>query len=144
LLTFPHEYASQSITTQANHFLDNLGRHSLRPADDISFSGSNWHISGQLTRSKHQQLALGPPLFCSIIVRWAVLPRVEQASKALVVFVMGLALAESCGIIGTILGGEHKTLLFAASLLAVLQYIPLFASRFEQRSSTPPNTKVVK
>jgi hypothetical protein len=67
-----------------------------------------------------------------------------QASKALVVFVMGLALAESCGIIGIILGGEHKTLLFAASLLALLQYAPLFASRFEQGSSTPPNTKVVK
>jgi hypothetical protein len=85
-----------------------------------------------------------PPLLCSIIVRWAVLPRMEQAAKALVIFVMGLALAESCGIIGIILGGEHKNLFFLAGILAVLQYIPLFASRFSQESSAPPHTKVVK
>jgi len=89
-------------------------------------------------------IAALPPLFCSIIVRWAVLPRMGQASKALVVFVMGLALAESCGIVGIILGGEHKNLLFLAGFLAVLQYIPLFASRFSQESSAPPHTKVVK
>jgi hypothetical protein len=90
-------------------------------------------------------LAAGlPPLLFSIITRWAILPRIDNPTKALSVFVVGMALAEACGIIGIIFGGEHKNLVFAAGVLGVLQYIPLFASRFGQESSAPPHTKVVK
>jgi len=85
-----------------------------------------------------------PPLVFSIVARWAILPRIDNPAKALSAFIVGMALAEGCGIIGIILGGEHKNLLFAAGVLGVLQYIPLFASRFGQESSAPPHTKVVK
>ncbi len=85
-----------------------------------------------------------PPLLFSIVNRWAILPRIDDPSKALIIFVMGMALAEGCGIIGIILGGEHKNLLFAAGMFGVLQYIPLFAGRFGQESPAPPHTKVVK
>lgn len=90
-------------------------------------------------------LAAGlPPLVFSIVARWAILPRIDNPAKALSAFIVGMALAEGCGIIGIILGGEHKNLLFAAGVLGVLQYIPLFANRFGQETSAPPHTKVVK
>ncbi len=85
-----------------------------------------------------------PPLVISIVVRWAVLPRIENATKALSLFVVGMAMAEGCGVIGIILGGAHKNLLFIAGLLGILQFIPIFASRFGQEPTAPPHTKVVK
>jgi hypothetical protein len=89
-------------------------------------------------------IAALPPLVISVVVRWAILPRIENATKALSIFVMGMALAEGCGMIGIILGGAHKNLLFIAGIVGVLQYAPIFASRFGQESTAPPHTKVVK
>lgn len=70
------------------------------------------------------------PLFLSIIIRWLVLPRYTDPQRALVVFIMGLALAESCGMLGIFLGGPYRDALFLLGVLGVFQYLPVFARKF--------------
>lgn len=70
------------------------------------------------------------PLLFSSGLRWLLLPRQQIAIKAYVIFVMGLATAESCSLLGIFLGGEHRFDLFVLGLLGVLQWMPLFARRF--------------
>lgn len=105
--------------------------------------------SPQSSASQSSGLPLGlivglPPLIFSIITRWALLPRIDNPSKALGVFIVGMAMAEGCGIIGIFLGGAQKNLLVIAALVGILQYIPFFASRFGQERTAPPHTKIVK
>lgn len=69
------------------------------------------------------------PLFVSIVIRWLVLPRYQDLKRALPVFIVGLALAESCGILGLFLGGPYRDDVFALGVLGVAQYVPLFARR---------------
>ena len=69
------------------------------------------------------------PLFVSIVIRWLVLPRYDDLARLLPVFILGLALAEACGIVGLFLGGAYRDDLFALSVLGVLQFVPLFARR---------------
>jgi hypothetical protein len=74
------------------------------------------------------------PLFVSIIVRWLVLPRAANPGQALVMFIVGLALAESSGILGIFLGGVYKDDIFFLGVLGVAQFVPLFARKlFEPR-----------
>ena len=73
-------------------------------------------------------VALGP-LVMSAAVRWLVLPRVRDVRRALPVFVMGLALAEGCGILGIFLGGPHRESLFLLGVLGVGQFVPVFARK---------------
>jgi len=76
------------------------------------------------------------PLFVSIIIRWLVLPRFNDPRRALVMFVVGLALAECCGFLGIFLGGVYKDDLFLLGVLGVAQFVPLFARKlFEPKSS---------
>ena len=83
-------------------------------------------------------------MLISTVIRWVVLPRIEEITKALPIFIVGMAMAEGCGISGIILGGAHKNLLFAAGVLGILQYAPTFISRFAEKQTGPPHTKVVK
>lgn len=69
------------------------------------------------------------PLFVSIVIRWLVLPRYDELKPALPVFVVGLALAESCGILGMFLGGPYRDDLFVLGVLGVTQFVPVFAKR---------------
>ncbi len=69
------------------------------------------------------------PLFLSIIIRWLVLPRYTEAPKAFVMFVLGLALAEGCGLLGIFLGGPYRDALFVLGLLGIGQFVPLYARR---------------
>ena len=76
------------------------------------------------------------PLFVSIIIRWLVLPRYTEPSRALVVFIMGMALAEGCGIMGIFLGGAYRDALFVLGVLGVFQYVPFFAKKlFEPKAN---------
>lgn len=76
------------------------------------------------------------PLFVSIIVRWLVLPRFQDPQRALVMFILGLGLAESCGFLGIFLGGVYKDDIFLLGVLGVAQFMPLFARKlFEPKSS---------
>jgi hypothetical protein len=67
------------------------------------------------------------PLFVSIVIRWLVLPRSAGPGAAFGMFIVGLALAESCGILGIFLGGPYREDLFVLGVLGVTQYAPLFA-----------------
>jgi hypothetical protein len=69
------------------------------------------------------------PLFLSIILRWLVLPRYTDLARALPVFIVGLALAEACGILGIFLGGPYRDDLFVLGVLGVTQYVPLFIAK---------------
>jgi hypothetical protein len=74
-------------------------------------------------------IGLGP-LFVSIIIRWLVLPRSPAPGPAFAMFIMGLALAEGCGILGVFLGGPYREDLFVLGVLGVGQYVPLYARKF--------------
>jgi hypothetical protein len=70
------------------------------------------------------------PLFVSIVLRWLALPRSGMPpGRLLVMFVVGIALADACGIFGIILGGPYRQDLFVLGLLGVGQWVPLFARR---------------
>ncbi|MES1169033.1 MAG: hypothetical protein ABUL61_07655, partial [Oleiharenicola lentus] len=69
------------------------------------------------------------PLFVSIVIRWLVLPRATQAGAALVMFILGTAMAEACGILGLLLGGPYRDSLFVLGVMGVTSYVPLFARR---------------
>ena len=74
-------------------------------------------------------IALGP-FFLSIVMRWAFLARTAQAQRALVFFIVGIAMAESVCFIGLFLAPAHKLELFILSALGIFQFIPYFAGRF--------------
>jgi hypothetical protein len=69
------------------------------------------------------------PLFVSIVIRWLVLPRYDDLTRAFPVFIVGLALAESCGILGIFLGGPYRDDLFALGVFGVVQFVPVFVRR---------------
>ena len=76
------------------------------------------------------------PLFVSTIIRWLVLPRCSDLRRAFPVYIVGLALAEVCGIMGIFLGGPYRDSLFVLGVLGVTSYVPLFAKRLlEPRGS---------
>ncbi|MDP2137201.1 MAG: hypothetical protein Q8J74_05055 [Candidatus Didemnitutus sp.] len=76
------------------------------------------------------------PLFLSIIIRWLVLPRYTEAPKAFVMFVLGLALAESCGLLGIFFGGPYRDDLFVLGLLGIGQFVPFYARRLYEPRAT--------
>lgn len=70
------------------------------------------------------------PLFVSIVIRWLVWPRSAAPGPAFVMFIIGLALAESCGLLGIFLGGPYREDLFVLGVLGVAQFVPLNVRRF--------------
>lgn len=70
------------------------------------------------------------PLFVSIIIRWLVLPRFSDFKRAFYMFVAGLTLAESCGILGIFMGGPYRDSLFVLGLLGIAQFMPFFAKQY--------------
>jgi len=69
------------------------------------------------------------PLFVSIIIRWLVLPRAPEPNRAFVLFIVGLSLAEACGILGIFLGGPYRDSLFVLGVLGIAQYVPFYAKK---------------
>ena len=70
------------------------------------------------------------PLSISCVLRWLVIPRVTQRETGFIVFIVGIALAESCGILGLVIFNIYSKELVTLSLLGILQWAPLFARRF--------------
>jgi hypothetical protein len=70
------------------------------------------------------------PLFVSIVIRWLVMPRSTEPQGALVMFIIGLALAEACGMLGIFLGGPYREDLFVLGVLGIAQFVPLNVRRF--------------
>jgi hypothetical protein len=67
------------------------------------------------------------PLFISIIIRWLVLPRSRAPGRPLGLFIVGLALAETGGVLGLFGGGPYRDELVLLGVLGLAQYVPLFA-----------------
>ena len=83
-----------------------------------------------------QGLAGVVPLFVSIVIRWLVLPRSTEPTRAFVLFMIGVALAEACGILGMFLGGPYRDSLFVLGVLGIAQYVPFFAKKlFDPKGS---------
>jgi len=70
------------------------------------------------------------PMMVSVVVRWLVLPRATSMSRAFVIFIIGLAMAEGCGILGIFLGGAYRDDLFLLGVFGIVQYIPIFAKNY--------------
>ena len=70
------------------------------------------------------------PMVVSVVVRWLVLPRATEMNRAFVIFVVGLALVEACGILGIFFGGPYRDDLFVLGLFAIGQYVPFFAKAY--------------
>lgn len=90
-------------------------------------------VEGEVNALRY--LAIGP-LAISSLLRWLVLPRLQDRGKALVVYIAGLALAEGSGLLGLFLGGVLRESFFVLGVLGVMQWIPVFARRFSS-SETP-------
>lgn len=72
----------------------------------------------------------------SIVIRWLVLPRSTAPGPAFFMFIVGLVLAEACGLLGTFLGGPYRDSLFVLGVLGVTQYVPFYARKlFEPKGS---------
>lgn len=69
------------------------------------------------------------PLFVSIVIRGLVLPRCSDIGRVLPVYIVGLALAEACGLLGVFLGGPYRESLFVLGVLGVTSYVPVFVKR---------------
>jgi hypothetical protein len=70
------------------------------------------------------------PLFVSIVLRWLVLPRAIEPNRAFILFIVGIALAQACGILGIFLGGPYRDSLFLLGVLGIAQYVPFYAKKF--------------
>jgi hypothetical protein len=83
-----------------------------------------------------QGLAGFVPLFLSVVIRWLVLPRATEPNRALVLFIAGLGLGESCGLLGIFLGGPYRDSLFVLGVLGIVQYVPFYARKlFDPKGS---------
>jgi hypothetical protein len=70
------------------------------------------------------------PLFVSVVIRWLVLPRDLEMRRAFTLFIVGVSLAEACGVLGIFLGGPYRDDLFLLGALGIAQYLPFFARRY--------------
>jgi hypothetical protein len=68
----------------------------------------------------------------SVLIRWAVLPRLHKPQPAFVMFVAGLTLAEAVAILGMFVVPENKPELVGLGILGMLQFAPFFAARYFQ------------
>ncbi len=75
------------------------------------------------------QLALIPVLI-SVVLRWTVLPTIEEPTKALSVMVIGIALAEATCFQGIFIFPSHQFPLFFASAAGIFQFIPIYVGRY--------------
>ncbi len=87
--------------------------------------------SGGSAKTSQMFLGLGAmQVVASAVVRWGLLPKVQEAAKAFPLFVVGMSLAESGCFFGLFLVPAYKQELFFASILGIAQFVPIFASRF--------------
>lgn len=67
-------------------------------------------------------------LAASTTLRWLFFPRLgSDPQKALIAFIIGLAMAESCSFLGILLGSSYRDELFVLGALGIVQWMPLYA-----------------
>jgi hypothetical protein len=70
------------------------------------------------------------PFVLSTIIRWLVLPQIQNARTALPWFIVGMALAEATCILGIFVFPAQREVLFILGALGIFQFIPYFARRY--------------
>ena len=91
--------------------------HNHAAPSDSTFNSSIW-------------LAGFAPLIVSSLLRWLALPLMPNAQAALTMFLLGIALAESCCFLGLFIFPAHRLEMFLMSVFGILQFIPVFANRY--------------
>jgi hypothetical protein len=84
-------------------------------------------------------LAAIAPVALSAIVRWLVLLRAQSAQTALLLFILGIAMAEATCFLGLLIFPAHKQELLMLSALGIFQFIPFFARRFFEHADPDRN-----
>ena len=69
---------------------------------------------------------LAGPLAISVVLRWIILPKALSFGAMTPIFIAGLAIAESLVFLGLFVAPAFADLFTVVSILAVIQYIPLF------------------
>lgn len=92
--------------------------------------GSTVTSASSLASNSNVWIVAAAPVFVSAVIRWVVLPRASSIRAALILFVLGIAMAEATLFFGLFLFPAHKLELFIASALGVIQFIPYYAGRF--------------
>jgi FtsH-binding integral membrane protein len=67
----------------------------------------------------------------AVVVRWLVMPRFQQRSRAFPIFVVGVALSEACALTGIFLSPDLRNLWFVLACVSLVQFVPIFVNRFE-------------
>lgn len=70
------------------------------------------------------------PFAAAVLVRWFVLPRFREGARAFPLFIVGLALAEACGIIGLFLVPDLAPTYLVLGLAGLLLFAPFFAAKY--------------
>lgn len=70
------------------------------------------------------------PLGLAVVVRWLILPRLRERTRAFPIFIIGLALAEGCGILGIFLVPDLAATYYVLALFGLIQFTPVFAARY--------------
>ncbi len=70
------------------------------------------------------------PLFVASAIRWLVLRRMTDGLRAFPLFVVGLAMAEGCSLLGLFLVPELRQTYLALGVFTLAQYAPFFVSQY--------------
>ncbi len=69
----------------------------------------------------------------SCVARWLVLRRLRAIQSAFVLFVVGIALAEACGLVGVLLGA-HRAGFLILGAVGIAQWMPFFARGYTEKA----------
>ena len=86
-------------------------------------------VSGNATSPLPWELAL-IPLLAGTAIRWGLLPRLKDATKALPFFVVGIALCEATLFFGIFIFSAQQRDLAILAFLGIAQFAPVFASKY--------------
>lgn len=97
-----------------------------------------WFIGRGLPVATHEvtlpvEFAGVLPLAAATLLRWFFLLRVINGPKAFLIFIIGMGLAESAGLLGLFLSRAHRLEWVLAGALGIAQWVPVFAQRFYRR-----------
>jgi hypothetical protein len=71
------------------------------------------------------------PFVAAVVVRWLLLPRFHERTRAFPIFVLGIAFSEACALMGIFLAPDLRTLYFVLAIVGLLQYLPFFLLSIE-------------
>jgi hypothetical protein len=69
-------------------------------------------------------------ILASCAIRWLWLPRIAHPSRALPIYILGLALAEACVFLGIFVVPAYQQEFFFLGILGLAQFVPIFAGRY--------------